>query len=133
MTLTAPARHSRSRRTWHVVRHYLEMVVAMLVGMVVLAPVWRLVWPGLSDTVAADVPVMATDMALGMAAWMRVRRHSWSAIGVMSAAMYLPFVVLLVPFAAGAVTGDTVMMAGHVLMFPAMALAMLWHRDEYLH
>jgi flagellar biosynthetic protein FliP len=116
-----------------VVRHYLEMVVAMVVGMVALGPVWNLLWPGLSGHVAADVLVMATDMALGMGAWMRFRGHSWSAIAVMSAAMYLPFLVLLVPFWAGAVTGGTVMGAGHVLMFPAMALAMLWRRQEYLH
>ena len=119
--------------TRHFARHYLEMVVAMVVGMVVLGPVWHLLWPGLSTNTTADVLVMATDMALGMGAWMRFRGHSWSAIGVMSAAMYLPFAVLLVPFWAGAVTGHTVMTAGHVLMFPAMALAMLWHRSEYLH
>jgi hypothetical protein len=133
MTRTAPPRHSRTHQLWHLARHYLEMVVAMVVGMVVLAPVWHLVWPGLSAHVAADAAVMATDMALGMGAWMRVRRHSWGAIGVMSAAMYLPFAVLLVPFFAGVISGGTLMTAGHVLMLPAMALAMLHRRHEYLH
>jgi hypothetical protein len=133
MTVSAPTRHSRTQQAWHLVRHYLEMVVAMVVGMVVLGPVWQLVWPGLSGHVAADALVMATDMAIGMGGWMRFRGHSWSAIGVMSAAMYLPFLVLLVPFAAGAVTGGTVMTAGHLLMLPAMALAMTWRRHEYLH
>ena len=133
MTLTATPRHSRSRQAGHLVRHYLEMVVAMVVGMVVLGPVWQLVWPGLSGHVAADALVMATDMAIGMGGWMRFRGHSWSAIGVMSAAMYLPFLVLLVPFAAGAITGGALMAGGHVLMLPAMALAMTWRRHEYLH
>jgi hypothetical protein len=133
MTVSAVPRHSRAHQAWHLVRHYLEMVVAMVVGMVVLGPVWQLVWPGLSGNVAADALVMATDMAIGMGGWMRFRGHSWSAIGVMSAAMYLPFLVLLVPFAAGAVTGGTVMTAGHLLMLPAMALAMTWRRHEYLH
>jgi hypothetical protein len=132
-TLTPDTTHGRGRVVWHVVRHYLEMVVAMVVGMIVLGPVWDLLWPGLSGHVAADALVMATDMALGMGAWMRFRGHSWSAIAVMSAAMYLPFLALLVPFWAGAVTGGTVMVAGHLLMLPAMALAMLWRRHEYLH
>jgi flagellar biosynthetic protein FliP len=68
-----------------------------------------------------------------MGAWMRFRRHSWGAIAVMSAAMYLPFLLLLVPYWAGVITGGTLMGAGHVLMFPAMALAMLWRRSEYVH
>ena len=133
MTLTTAPRHSRSHQAWHLVRHYLEMVVAMVVGMIALGPVWQLVWPGLSGHVAADALVMATDMAIGMGGWMRFRGHSWRTIGVMSAAMYLPFLVLLVPFAAGAVTGATVMTAGHLLMLPAMALAMAYRRHEYLH
>jgi hypothetical protein len=133
MTLTAPPRHTRSHQAWHLVRHYLEMVVAMVAGMVVLGPVWHLAWPGLSGHVAAGALVMATDMAIGMGGWMRFRGHSWRAIGVMSAAMYLPFLVLLVPFAAGAITGGTLMTAGHVLMLPAMAAAMAYRRHEYLH
>ena len=134
MTLTAPPRHSRSHQVWHLVRHYLEMVVAMVVGMVVLGPVWQLVWPGLSGHVAADALVMATDMSIGMGAWMRFRGHSWSAIAEMSAAMYLPFLVLLVPLWAGEITGGTLLLtAGHLLMLPAMALAMVWRRNEYLH
>ena len=40
---------SRGRAVWHFVRHYLEMVVAMLVGMMALGPVWSLVWPGWTD------------------------------------------------------------------------------------
>jgi flagellar biosynthetic protein FliP len=133
MTLTAPPRHRRSQQAWHLVRHYLEMVVAMVVGMVVLGPVWSLLWPGLSGHVAADVLVMATDMAIGMGGWMRFRGHSWGAIGMMSASMYLPFLVLLVAFAAGAITGGTVLTAGHLLMLPAMAAAMAYRRHEYLH
>jgi hypothetical protein len=133
MTLTTAPRHSRSHQVWHLVRHYLEMVVAMVVGMIALGPVWQLVWPGLSGHVGAHALVMATDMAIGMGGWMRFRGHSWPAIGVMSAAMYLPFLLLLVPFAAGAVTGETVMTAGHLLMLPAMALAMAYRRHEYLH
>jgi flagellar biosynthetic protein FliP len=127
MTTTQP----RSRRTRHLVRHYLEMVVAMLAGMVVLGPVHGYLWPGLDDRADVAALVMATDMAIGMAAWMRFRGHSWPPIAEMSAAMYVPFALLLVPYWLGAVSGDLLMTAGHVLMLPAMALAMWWRVDEY--
>ncbi len=42
MTTTQHTR-TRGRDTWHLVRHYLEMVVAMVVGMVVLDPLEGLV------------------------------------------------------------------------------------------
>ena len=129
----APHTHSRGRHTWHLVRHYLEMVVAMVVGMTVLGPIEGLVWPGLDDRVDVHAMVMATNMAIAMAAWMRFRRHSWTAIAEMSAAMYVPFAVLLVPYWAGAVSGSFLFTAGHVLMLPAMALAMWWRLDEYTH
>ena len=93
---------TRSRHTWHLVRHYLEMVVAMLVGMMVLGPGGGLAWPGRADRFDVHALVMATNMAVAMAAWMRFRCHSWPAITEMSAAMYLPFAVLLVPYWAGA-------------------------------
>ena len=132
MTTTQHPR-TRGRRTWHLVRHYLEMVVAMVVGMMVLGPLEALVWPGLDDRVDVHALVMATNMAVAMAAWMRFRGHSWPAIAEMSAAMYVPFAVLLLPYWAGAVSGSFLFTAGHVLMLPAMALAMWWRLDEYAH
>jgi hypothetical protein len=124
---------SRARRTWHFARHYVEMVVAMFAGMFALGALEGWLWPGLTDRTDVAVLVMATNMSLGMGAWMRVRGHSWRGIAEMSAAMYLPFAVLLVPFWAGAVDGHAVMSWGHVLMFPAMALAMLLRPAEYAH
>jgi hypothetical protein len=133
MTTQTPVQHthSRGRRTWHLVRHYLEMLVAMVVGMVALGPLEALVWPGLDDRVDVHAIVMATNMAIGMGAWMRFRGHSWPAVLEMSAAMYVPFAVLLVPYWVGAVSGSFLFTAGHVLMLPTMALAMWWRLDEY--
>ena len=125
--------HSRGRAAWHFVRHYLEMVVAMLVGMVVLGPVENLVWPALTTRADVGVMVMATNMALGMGAWMRFRGHSWRGIAEMSASMYVPFAVLLVPFWAGAIGEGALMTWGHVLMLPSMALVMLLRPSEYAH
>ncbi|MGY1785927.1 hypothetical protein [Geodermatophilus sp. SYSU D00698] len=72
-------------------------------------------------------------MAIGMAAWMRYRRHSWPAVAGMSAATYVPFAVLLVPCWTGTVSASAVFTAGYVLLLPAMALAMWWRLDEYSH
>ncbi len=135
-TVPTPEIHRHDHRgssRWHAVRHYLEMVVAMIVGMVALGPVWSLAWPGWIDRLEVHVLVMATNMAIGMAAWMAFRRHSAVAIAEMSAAMYVPFLFLLVPYWLGAVSGGLLFTAGHVLMLPAMALAMWWRVDEYAH
>jgi hypothetical protein len=131
MTTTA----SRSTRRGHLrfAGHYLEMIVAMVLGMVALGPIWSLAVPRLSDYPVADVLVMATNMSIGMALWMRIRRHSWPRIAEMCAAMYVPFLVLLVPYGAGVLSADGLMMGGHVLMFPAMLAAMLWRRGDYYH
>jgi flagellar biosynthetic protein FliP len=123
------ARNTRSARRFAL--HFLEMVVAMVAGMVVLEPVWSFLWPGLSAVVTAHVLVMATDMALGMALWMRIRRHGWAGIAEMSAAMYVPFAVLLPFYWTGVLSEMVLMTAGHVLMLPAMLVAMLRRRHEY--
>jgi hypothetical protein len=126
---TAAPTHSRGHR----VRHYLEMVVAMLAGMFVLGPLEGLVWPALTARPDVRMTVMATNMSIGMAAWMWFRGHSWRGIAEMSASMYLPFAVLLVPFWAGAIGEHTLMTWGHLLMLPAMALGLLLRPDEYSH
>lgn len=124
---------SATRKNLRFALHYAEMVVAMFVGMIALGPVWSWAWPGLSDRPAADALVMATNMTAGMAAWMLIRRHRWQLIAEMAAAMFLPFLVLLVPYAFGAISGDAVMMGGHMLMFLTMLAAMLWRHPDYRH
>jgi hypothetical protein len=131
-TSVRAATRTPSRGTVRFVGHYFEMVLAMLVGMMALAPLWSLAAPE-PASVAADAIVMATTMTLGMAAWMLIRRHSWPRIAEMSAVMYLPFVLLLVPYGLGAISGDILMVAGHVVMFPLMLAAMIWRRDDYRH
>lgn len=129
--------HDRSWR--HFVRHYLEMVAAMIVGMAVLGALIRLVllpvlglsYSELADQTELRTLVMATNMVIGMSLWMRHRGHSWTSVGEMAGAMYLPFIVLFVPFWAGLLSGVGVISLGHVLMLPSMAVAMLHRRDEY--
>ncbi|MFG3602481.1 hypothetical protein [Micromonospora chersina] len=127
--------HRRARRGGHLrfAGHYLEMVIAMLVGMAALGPLWSWAAPGATDRADAAAMVMATNMTIGMALWMKIRRHSWRHILEMSAAMYLPFVVLLVPYWLDAISGEALMTGGHVLMLPAMLAAMLLRRADYYH
>lgn len=120
----------------HFVRHYVEMLVAMAAGMIVLTPLWELglgavgaSW--LLDRVEPATLVMATSMSVPMVAWMRHRGHGWAASLEMAASMYLSFVVLYPPLWLGLLAVDSVMLLGHVLMLPAMAVAMLLRRDEY--
>lgn len=56
--------------------HYVEMVVAMAAGMLVLHPAWTLAIAGTAPTsvlrsVEVDTIVMATAMSVPMVAWMR--------------------------------------------------------------
>lgn len=135
MTTTATQPTTRpGRRTGVLVRHYLEMVVAMFVGMIALGSLRDLV--GL-DVVFAERPgasyaLMATDMAIGMAAWMRFRGHGWGCTLEMCAAMYVP--LLLLPLVWGGVMGAmTFMVVSHVLMMVAMLAVVLRRADEIAH
>ncbi|OZM80464.1 hypothetical protein [Pseudonocardia sp. MH-G8] len=130
MTTVEPTTRSTTRKLARFTGHYLEMVAAMLIGMVALAPLWPAGWVVWADVHAL---VMATNMTLPMALWMGIRRHSWPRIAEMSAVMFLPFVALLVPYWFGVLSGPALMTAGHVIMFPLMLAAMLWRRNEYWH
>lgn len=115
----------RTRRFWW---HYAEMLLAMAVGMMLLAPLWQ---PFGIERADLQVLTMAADMTIGMAAWMRVRRHGWRPIVEMSAAMVAPFVLLLPALWAGVLSEEGLVVLGHVLMLLAMLAAMLLRPDEY--
>lgn len=129
MTTTAlpPASRPSVRRF---VRHFVEMLLAMAVGMLVLGPLWP-VPEALAARAYVVSFVMATSMSIPMAVLMWHRGHGAATIGEMAAAMYAPFLVLLIPWWAGMVTGDVVLIGGHLLMLPAMLLAMLRRVPEY--
>jgi hypothetical protein len=119
-------------------RHLAEMVVAMVMGMVALAPLWIAVFTlfGCSSLLKhADVHAMAmaTDMAIGMALWMRYRGHGRQSILEMVGAMYLPFFVLFGPYWVGLITAGALLTFGHILMVPTMVGVMLRRRAEYSH
>lgn len=128
--MTAPWRHFAL--------HYLEMVVAMLVGMVALDPVWKAGFVAFDAEGTWDRPdvyalVMGLNMVIGMWVWMWIRGHSTAANVEMAVAMYAPFLVLAVPYWLGVLSGDVLIFGGHVLMFVTMLLAMLRRREHYSH
>ncbi len=125
------------RKVLRFARHYGEMVVAMMVGMLLLYPVWMVATTDVAATsalrsVEVESLVMATTMAVPMVAWMRrFRGHGWAPSLEMGAAMYAGFLVVFPFHWAGAADADAVMLVGHALMFTLMLVAMLARREEY--
>jgi hypothetical protein len=129
-----------SPQTRQLVRHYLEMVVAMFSGMFILgAPaIWALGalgidWDGLSDDAPALMFLgMATTMTIPMIGWMLHRGHGWRANTEMSASMYLPTFAVIGLLWADLITDlDALMAIEHVAMLVAMAGVMIARPAEY--
>jgi len=111
-------------------RHYVEMVVAMLLGMLVLGMPLGMVLP---DGAEVELLTMASTMTVPMVAWMRYRGHGRQPAWEMSAAMFLPTFAAIGLLWAGLVEGThTLMMIQHSAMFPLMLVAMLLRPSEYV-
>ena len=131
-----PARAAAGHGRWRFLRHYLEMVAAMFVGMVALGAAVRgvLTLAGLQfpaqypELVALE---MAVTMSAGMVVWMRHRGHGWASTLEMAGAMFAPAVALFPLRWLGVIAGDALLVLEHLAMFPLMYLVMLRRRGEY--
>ena len=99
--LVEVAGSANSRSIWLFLRHLVEMVVAMMIGMglgvwIFTAIVGVSYKQTLREYPTAALIVMAVSMAIPMVAWMRIRRHSWRNSMEMGAAMLLPAIPFLV-------------------------------------
>ena len=116
-------------------RHYLEMVAAMVAGMVLLGPplmmISRLSGYSFMFDPTIRTLIMATNMNIGMIVWMRYRGHSWERTLEMVAGMTLPFLAFLVPMWLGLISELTVNVLGHVAMLIGMWVSMVLRRAEY--
>jgi hypothetical protein len=113
-------------------RHYLEMVAAMVVGMVVLGSASEALLD-LPDRTGVMLVAMAIWMTVPMVTWMRVRGHGWRASSEMAASMLVPTAAMLVLLGAGLVTDAGMLhVLEHVVMLPSMLVAMLLRREEYI-
>jgi hypothetical protein len=121
---------------WRFRRHYLEMVAAILVGMVILGGLVRGVLAQAGLKFPAQYPElaaleMAFDMSVGMVAWMRHRGHRWASTLEMAGAMFAPALALFPLLWLGVISGDSLLVLEHLAMFPLMFLVMLRRRGEY--
>jgi len=131
---------AQAKTTRRFLRHLLEMIVVMMLGMCVLggafgelhvvlfgsgfAAAWR-------DHVGLASFAMAFNMTVPMVLWMRYRGHSWERGGEMALAMNLPLLPLLMLYGLGVIPAGAVLGFQMMLMLPAMVGAMLYRKDEY--
>jgi hypothetical protein len=126
-------------RTATFIRHYIEMVVVMFAGMLVLGlpgeAALRALGSGtaeLRDSAPATVFIgMAATMTIPMVAWMRYRGHRWQPTLEMAASMIIPTLVAIALLAADVLGFDALLGLEHVAMLLGMLLAMLLRIDEY--
>ena len=125
-----------STSTRHFIGHYLEMIAAMIAGMVVIGipaeGALHLIGYS-SSSLQDDAPAiallgMATMMTIPMVALMRYRGHGWRPCWEMSASMFIPTFGVIAALGTG-ISDDFMglMMLEHAAMLPAMLL----RYDEY--
>ena len=119
------------------VRHFAEMMLAMMVGMAILTyPVGALAgvlgYRDLnSELPAVATLVMAFEMTLPMVLWMGYRGHGRRGIVEMSAAMVVPAIVLVAVAEIGLIGTSGMVSTYHVAMLAAMVALLLYRRAEY--
>jgi uncharacterized membrane protein YhaH (DUF805 family) len=129
---TSPRR--RSRRTF--LRHFVEMLLAMFVGMIALGGLTKLVFAAAGSSVAeasgsVRVLIMGLDMTVPMVAWMSYRGHPRARNGEMAASMIVPTLAAAGLAAAGLLSAAGALGVQHAAMIPAMLAVMLWRYDHY--
>ena len=128
--------HAGSKRAF--VRHFVEMLLVMFVGMGVFSGLAALAFALGGSSVgdqsgAFRVTLMGVTMTVPMVLWMAWRGHPAARNVEMAAAMLAP------TFLAAALVwwGTFDVMMGltvqHVIMIPAMLGVMLWRYAEYAH
>jgi hypothetical protein len=121
------------------IRHYLEMVLVMFAGMVVIGlpgeAALKAIGSGTSE-LRHDAPAvvflgMMATMTIPMVAWMRYRGHRWQPTLEMAASMIIPTLIAIALLAVGVLSFDALMGLEHVAMLVGMLAAMLLRVDEY--
>src|SRR2546423_332664 len=139
-----PGAASRAARVGFFLRHFVEMVLAMMVGMAIFGGVRALLDPtGFAEMLREHLDVrllaMAGFMAAPMVLLMHHRGHGWERTAEMVGAMVLPVAAacLLWRFGLGAVipalADEALGTVSHVAMYVGMLLVMLYRFGEYGH
>ena len=122
---------SIGRRIARFALHYVEMVLAMIIGMIVLGiPVDTVARAAGYDDLYHELPlagaiVMTVIMVVPMAAWMGFRGHDRSMTVEMSLAMIVPTVALLAAAIGRLIAPASVMTLVDPLMYVSMLAVML--------
>ena len=121
------------------IRHYIEMVVVMFAGMIVLGlpgeAALRAIGSGTPE-LRHDAPslvflgMMAT-MTIPMVAWMRYRGHRWQPTLEMAGSMIVPTLIAIALLVTGVMGFGALMGLEHIAMLLGMLVAMLLRADEY--
>ena len=127
---------STGASTGSFLRHFLEMVLAMVAGMFLLGALLRIGVlvigdAGFYEHTVARALIMTVNMTIGMGLWMRHRGHDRLHVAEMAGAMFVPLAILVYPYCAGLLSRGALMGGMHVLMLPAMVAVMLYRRDVY--
>jgi hypothetical protein len=112
------------------------MVLAMLLGMAVFyLPVEALFGAlGAEDGPLVSLLAMGISMTVPMVAWMRVRGHSRRLSLEMGASMVVPTAGVIALLETSVLEDlDALMAIEHLVMLPAMLVAMLLRKEEYAH
>jgi hypothetical protein len=121
----------------HFLRHLVEMVLAMMLGMFAGAAIF-VTATGISAEDAIEnhsvawVSVMAFSMTAPMVAWMRYRGHGWNVCLEMAAAMIAPAIPLCILRVADLISGG-ICSVYCLLSLVAMVGVMVYRRDYYSH
>jgi hypothetical protein len=119
-------------------RHFGEMVLAMLLGMVVLGGLAELVFALAGSSLSAQpggtqVMIMGFNMTVPMVLWMSYRGHAAARNVEMALSMIVPSVAAAALAWAGALGSGAALAVQHAVMIPAMLGVMLWRYQDYSH
>ena len=127
-------RATSSKRVF--IRHFGEMLVAMLLGMAVLGGAAQLAFLAAGTSVGAasgavQVLLMGLSMTVPMVAWMLYRGHGQTRTLEMGAAMVVPSSAAAALAGAGALEAQAALGVQHAAMIPAMLAVMLCRYGHY--
>jgi len=121
---------------WSFTRYLLEMVVAMMTGMMVLGLALVVLGepPGFGNALV-EYALMGAFMSAPMVSWIRYRGHTWFDGLEMTAAMLAPMFAVVLPVELGVVglSAHALMMLSHVAMIGGMVALMVYRLDRYAH
>jgi hypothetical protein len=117
-------------------RHFVEMLLAMFVGMAVLGGLATLAF-ALGGSSLTDqsgglrVLLMGFDMTVPMILWMHYRGHAAARNAEMAASMIVPSAIAAALAWGGTLEAGAAMEIQHAVMVPAMLGVMLWRYADY--